>query len=31
MVQQTLTNASREGARVAVLEGATASEVTAAA
>jgi hypothetical protein len=30
MVQQTLTNASREGARVAVLEGATASEVTAA-
>lgn len=30
MVQQTLTNASREGARVAVLEGATASEVTTA-
>lgn len=30
MVQQTLTNASREGARVAVLEGATSSEVTAA-
>ncbi len=30
MVQQMLTNASREGARVAVLEGATASEVTAA-
>jgi Flp pilus assembly protein TadG len=28
MVQQVLTNASREGARVAVLDGATASDVT---
>lgn len=28
MVQQMITNASREGARVAVLEGATMSEVT---
>lgn len=30
MVQQVLTNASREGARIAVLDGATASDVTTA-
>jgi Flp pilus assembly protein TadG len=30
MVQQIITNASREGARVAVLDGATATEVTTA-
>lgn len=29
MVEQTLTNAAREGARLAVLEGATASQVVA--
>jgi len=30
MIQQILTNASREGARVAVLDGATTAEVTSA-
>lgn len=30
MVQQVLTNASREGARIAVLDGATTSDVTSA-
>lgn len=31
MVQQVITNASREGARVAVLDGSTAADVTTAA
>ena len=30
MVQQVITNGSREGARIAVLDGATTSEVTTA-